>query len=87
MNLEDAERFKIEEGEVVQASTLKGRSLKMKVNFSSRLSSGVITTSFPCLLIGEGGISSGKVEKVTKGNEFISNRKMEIPNPKLKLKK
>ena len=64
MNPEDGHRLKIEDGEVVQVSTHQGRSLQMKVKYSSRLFLGVITAPYPCPLIDEGGISSIKVESL-----------------------
>ena len=56
MNSEDAHRLKIEEGEVAQVSTPQGRSLQMEVKYSSKLVSGVITSPYPWLLIGEGTV-------------------------------
>ena len=64
MNPEDGQRLNIEDGEVVQISTPEASILRMKVNFSSRLAPGVITTPSPCPLIGEEGISLAKVEKL-----------------------
>jgi NADH-quinone oxidoreductase subunit G len=66
MNPEDGQLLKIEEGEVVQVSTPKDRSLQMKVKFSSRLFQGVITAPSPCPVLEE-GISSIKVESLKKG--------------------
>jgi predicted molibdopterin-dependent oxidoreductase YjgC len=56
MNLEDAHRLRIEEGEVVQVSTPQSRSLQMEVKYSSNLVSGVITSPYPCSLIEEGTV-------------------------------
>ncbi len=67
MNPEDGHRLKIEDGEVVQVSTHDGRSLQMKVKYSSRIFGGVITSLYPSSLIDEGGISSIKVESLRKG--------------------
>jgi predicted molibdopterin-dependent oxidoreductase YjgC len=67
MNPEDGHRLKIEDGEVVQVSTHDGRSLQMKVKYSSRIFLGVITSFYPTSLIDEGGISSIKVESLRKG--------------------
>jgi predicted molibdopterin-dependent oxidoreductase YjgC len=64
MNPEDGQRLKMEDGEVVKVSTHDGRSLQMKVKYSSRLFLGVITAPYPCPLIDEGGISSIKVESL-----------------------
>ena len=64
MNPEDGHRLKIEDGEVVQVSTHQGQSLQMKVKYSSRPSSGVITAPYPCPLIDEKGIASIKVESL-----------------------
>ena len=62
MNPEDAQAFKIEEGEAVQVSTDRGLSFRMKVKSSSRLVSRVI--SVPCSFapIEQGAMVSAKVE-------------------------
>jgi predicted molibdopterin-dependent oxidoreductase YjgC len=67
MNPEDTHRLKIEEGEMVQVSTPQGRSLQMKVKYSSKLISGVMIAPYPCILIDEESISSVKVERLRKG--------------------
>jgi formate dehydrogenase major subunit/NADH-quinone oxidoreductase subunit G len=67
MNPEDTHRLKIEEGEMVQVSTPQGRSLQMKVKYSSKLISGVMISPYPCILIDEESISSVKVERLRKG--------------------
>ena len=67
MNPEDTHRLKIEEGEIVQVSTPQGRSLQMKVKYSSKIISGVIIAPYPCILIDEESISSVKVERLRKG--------------------
>ncbi len=64
MNPEDAQHLKIEEGEIVQVSTDKGLSLRVKVESSSRLASQVITAPYPFPLIEQGGIVSVKVERL-----------------------
>jgi NADH-quinone oxidoreductase subunit G len=64
MNPEDAQRLKIEEGEVVKVSTHRGLPLRMKVKYSSRLASQVITAPYPFPLIEEGGMVSVKVERL-----------------------
>jgi NADH-quinone oxidoreductase subunit G len=64
MNPEDGHPLKIEEEEVIQVSTNDGRSLQMKVKYSSRPVSGVITAPYPCPLVEERGIGSVKVEKL-----------------------
>jgi NADH-quinone oxidoreductase subunit G len=64
MNPEDAQLLKIEGGEVIQVSTHEGRSLRMKVKYSSRPVSGVITVPYPCPLIEEKGIEIVKVERL-----------------------
>lgn len=64
MNLEDAHRLKIEEGEVVQVSNPQGQSFQMKVNYSSHPISGVIIAPYPYPLIDQGGFSSVKVERL-----------------------
>ena len=67
MNPDDAQRLKIEDGEVVQVTSQKGQSLKMNVEYSSRPALGVITAPYPCPIMEEGGISSVKVERIKKG--------------------
>ena len=64
MNPEDGQLLKIEDGEVVRVSTHDGRSLQMKVKYSSRPFSKVITAPYPCPLIDERGIASIKVESL-----------------------
>jgi predicted molibdopterin-dependent oxidoreductase YjgC len=64
MNPEDGRPLKIEDEEVIQVSTHDGRSLQMKVKYSSRPVSGVITAPYPCPLVEERGIGSVKVEKL-----------------------
>jgi predicted molibdopterin-dependent oxidoreductase YjgC len=67
MNPEDGQLLKIEEAEVVQVSTPKGRSLQMKVKFSSRPFPGVITAPSPCSVFEEENVTSIKVESLKKG--------------------
>jgi predicted molibdopterin-dependent oxidoreductase YjgC len=67
MNAEDGHHLKIEDGEVIQVSTHDGRSLQMKVKYSSTLASGVITTPYPCPIVEEGGISPIKIKSLRKG--------------------
>jgi len=64
MNPEDGKRLKVEDEEVVQVSTQDGRSLKMKVKYSSRPVSGVLTAPSPCSLVEEKGIETVKVERL-----------------------
>ncbi len=64
MNPEDGKRLKIDDEEVVQVSTQDGRSLKMKVKYSSRPVSGVLMAPYPCSLIGENGIETVNVERL-----------------------
>jgi predicted molibdopterin-dependent oxidoreductase YjgC len=64
MNPEDGHPLKIEEGEVIRVSTHDGRSLQMKVKYSSRPVPGVITAPYPCPLVEERGIGTVKVEKL-----------------------
>ncbi len=67
MNAEDGHHLKIEDGDLVKVSTDDGRSLQMKVKYSSTLVSGVITAPYPCPIVGEGGISRIKIESLRKG--------------------
>jgi predicted molibdopterin-dependent oxidoreductase YjgC len=64
MNIEDARRLHIEEGETIQISTQEGQALRMKVNCSSKLGSGVITIPFPCPVIDKTGRTPVKVERL-----------------------
>ncbi|HVP80324.1 MAG TPA: molybdopterin-dependent oxidoreductase [Thermodesulfobacteriota bacterium] len=66
MNLEDAQRLRIEQGELAQLSTPQGRSLQIEVKYSSNLVSGVVTSSYPCSLIEEEGTASVKVTRLRK---------------------
>jgi len=63
---EDAQRYKIEEGEFVEIKTQGGQALKMSVKYSSRLAPGVITAPSPCPIIEE-RMESVKVERIRKG--------------------
>ncbi len=65
MNPKDAQRLNIEDGMTVQLLTVDGRSMKMKVNHSSNLTSGVITVPYPCSFIEDEGINFVKVERLT----------------------
>lgn len=64
MNPDDAQRLKIEDGEVVQVTSQRGQSLKMSVKYSPGLASGVITAPTPCPIIEEGGIAFVKVNRL-----------------------
>jgi predicted molibdopterin-dependent oxidoreductase YjgC len=64
MNPEDGHPLRIEDGEVVQVSTQDGRSVKMKVKYSSRPVSGVITAPYLCPLLEEKGVGFVKVERL-----------------------
>jgi predicted molibdopterin-dependent oxidoreductase YjgC len=67
MNSDDAHHLKIEDGELVKVSTDDGRSLQMKVKYSSKLVSGVITAPYPCPIVRERGISPIRIESLRKG--------------------
>jgi formate dehydrogenase major subunit/NADH-quinone oxidoreductase subunit G len=67
MNVEDSHHLKIEDGELVKVSTVDGRSLQMKVKYSSELVSGVMTTPYPSPLIDQKGINAIKIERLRKG--------------------
>ena len=67
INPGDGERLKIADGDLVRISTPDGRSLGLKLKYALKLSSGVVTALSPCPLVGEGGISSVKIETLTKG--------------------
>ena len=66
MNLEDAHRLKIEEGELAQVSTPQGRSLQLEVKYSSNLVSGAVTSPYPCALIEEERTAWVKVNRLKK---------------------
>ena len=65
MNAEDAQALKIENGEVVHISNEEGKSLKMKVEVSSKTAPSVVAASSPCSLIEEGACWA-KVERLKK---------------------
>ena len=67
MNAEDGRRLKIDDGEMVQVSTPEGQGLQIKVKYSSKLASGVITTPYPCSILEERGISPIRIESLRKG--------------------
>jgi anaerobic selenocysteine-containing dehydrogenase len=67
MNPEDGHRLKVEDGETVQIFTLEGRSIQVKVKYSSRLLPGVATCPYPSSLMDEGDIVSIRVESLKKG--------------------
>jgi anaerobic selenocysteine-containing dehydrogenase len=64
MNAVDGHHLKIEDGEIVRVSTHDGRSLQMKVKYSSRPVSTVTIAPYPCPLIDERGITSIKIESL-----------------------
>jgi len=68
MTPEDANLLSIENGEVVQISTPVGRSLNVKVTYSSKLIPGVITFPYPCSMINEAGIASIKIERLKRNS-------------------
>jgi len=63
MNSDDAEARHIEEGEFLQITTQKGKSMGMKVRVTSRLAPGVITGPYPCPM-SEEGVESVSVERL-----------------------
>lgn len=67
MNLGDAQRLKIEDGEAVQVATQKGEALRMNVRLSTRLASGVVTAPYPCSIAEEGGNALVKIERLKRG--------------------
>ncbi len=68
MNPEDGHRLEIEDGAVVQVLTDHGRSMQMKVKYSSRLLPGVATCPYPSSLIEEGDIASAKIESLKRSS-------------------
>jgi anaerobic selenocysteine-containing dehydrogenase len=63
MNPEDARSLGIEDGEVVRVSSTD-QSMSMKLKYSPKLVSGVITASYPCSLIGERNIVAVRIERL-----------------------
>jgi len=68
MNPEDAHRLNVEDGETVRISTDQGRSMQIKVRYSSKLLPGVTTCPHPSSLIEEGGIASVKIESLKRSS-------------------
>ena len=66
MNPGDAQRIDLADGETVQVSVPGGRSLKMKVKYSSKVFPGVTTVPCPSSLVDERGMGPVKIEKVHK---------------------
>ncbi len=63
MNSDDAGALNIEEGEFLQITTQKQKSIGMKARATSRLAPGVITGPYPCPIIVE-GVESVKIERI-----------------------
>jgi NADH-quinone oxidoreductase subunit G len=63
MNSGDAEARQIEQGEFLQITTQKRKSMGMKARVTSRLAPGIITAPYPCPMIEE-GVESVKVERL-----------------------
>ena len=63
INPDDARSLGIENGEVVKVSN-SSQSMNMKLKYSPKLVSGVITAPYPCSLTGREGIASVKVERL-----------------------
>jgi predicted molibdopterin-dependent oxidoreductase YjgC len=63
MNPEDARSLGIEDGEVVKVSS-SDQSINMKLKYSPKLIPGVISASYPCSLIEEGGIAFVQVQRL-----------------------
>jgi NADH-quinone oxidoreductase subunit G len=68
INPEDGHRLRVEDGETVQISTDQGRSIQMKVKYSSRLPLGVATCPYPSSLIEEGDIAAVKIESMKRSS-------------------
>jgi len=64
MHPDDAQALHIEEGEFLQVTIHNRKTMGMKVQLTSRLAPGVITTPYPCPVIAEGGIAFVKVNRL-----------------------
>jgi predicted molibdopterin-dependent oxidoreductase YjgC len=64
---EDAKRLGIEDGEMVQVSSPKGRSLRIKVKHSSKPTPGVITVPYPCSILGDEETTLVRIESLKRG--------------------
>ena len=67
INPSDAETLGIEEGEVVEISTLEGQSLKLPARRSPTLVKGVVTAPYPCPVLGNRKITSVQIQTRKKG--------------------
>jgi NADH-quinone oxidoreductase subunit G len=63
MHPDDARALHIEEGEFLQITSRDGKTMRMKVQVTSRLAPGVITAPYPCPITVE-GMESVKVERL-----------------------
>ncbi len=72
MNIEDAKKFNLEEGDWVMVSTQNGQSIKLKLKYSLKPALGVVIAPSPCPLLDEGGMAFVKVEKL-KGQPFAQS--------------
>ena len=66
MHPEDARLLGIEREEVIQVTTENGRSDKMRVEYSSNLTPGILTAPYPCSVVDDAGMSLVKVERLKK---------------------
>lgn len=64
MNIEDAKKLDLEEGDWVKVSTQNGQAITLTLNYSLKPASGVLIAPSPCPLIDEGGMAFVKVEKL-----------------------
>ncbi|MGB9629925.1 MAG: molybdopterin dinucleotide binding domain-containing protein, partial [Thermodesulfobacteriota bacterium] len=64
MNIEDAKKLNLEEGEWVRVSTQNGQFVKLNLEYSLKPALGVVIAPFPCPLIDERGMAFVKVEKL-----------------------
>jgi len=63
INPDDAGNLGIEDGEMVRVSNASDRSIKIEAKISKRPVQGVVTVSWPCPLVEEGGFAAAKIEK------------------------
>jgi len=65
MNIEDAQSLKIQEGEMLELSTPRGKTLRMVVSLSSIPAPGTIIAPCPCSLVEE-GVAWVKLDRLKK---------------------
>lgn len=64
MNLEEAKKLNLEEGDWVKVTSQHGQSIKLNLKYSLKPALGVVIAPSPCSLLDEGGMAFVKVEKL-----------------------